>query len=157
MNNEQLEKRFRTDIKSAQGVIAMATVLSLIYIVRFLFAKNFDFYFCTAVTEFFLKAAQFSPDFNGSIPNAVSIGLIVFYLAACFAVVFLTQKKPERLWLALSIYSFDTVFMLWVKLSGFFGAFQSSDFIDIIFHLFVLAFLVVGIVGNKKLEKLLKK
>ena len=157
MNNEQLEKRFRTDIKSAQGVIAMATVLSLVYIVRFLFAKNFDFYFCTAVTEFFLKSARFSPEGSGSVSNAVSIAVIVCYLALYFAVVLLSQKKPEFLWAALALYSFDTIFMLFAKLVLSTVPFQSSDFIDIIFHAFILVFLIVGIVGNRKLEKLLEK
>ena len=61
MSNEQLEKRYKTDIKSAQGVIAMVTVITLIYIVRRLYTGEFDFYFCTAFTEFLLKAAEFSP------------------------------------------------------------------------------------------------
>lgn len=37
LSRDDLIKRYRTDIKSAQGMIAMATVLSLIFIIEVLF------------------------------------------------------------------------------------------------------------------------
>ena len=154
MSNEQLEKRYKTDIKSAQGVIAMVTVITLIYIVRWLYTGEFDFYFCTAFTEFLLKAAEFSPEYRTAIPNAAAIAGIVCYLAVYAAAVILAQKKPQTLWVSLSLYVFDTVFLLVIDLTGYFGKFTSEYFIDIIFHAFILVFLIVGMVANKKLKKL---
>ena len=80
MDSKQLEKRYRTDIKSAQGVAAMALVLSLVYIIRWLITKEFDFYFCTSVTEFLLKAASFSENFRGSIPAVAAIAGTAVYI-----------------------------------------------------------------------------
>ena len=154
MNSEQLEKRYKTDIKSAQGVIAMVTVITLIYIVRWLYTGEFDFYFCTAFTEFLLKAAEFSPEYRTALPNAAAIAGIVCYIAVYVAAVILAQKKAQMLWLSLSLYAFDTVFLLVVDLTGYFGGFTSEYFIDIIFHAFILLFLIVGIIANKKLKKL---
>lgn len=154
MNSEHLEKRYKTDIKSAQGVVAMATVLTVIYIIRRLFTGRFDFYFCTAVTEFLLKAAQFSPEYRGALPNAAAIAGIVVYIGLFIVAVILSQKKAKLLWFSLALYTFDTVFLLAVDLSGYFGSFAAEYLIDIIFHLFILVFLAVGIHANKKLEKL---
>ena len=154
MNSEQLEKRYKTDIKSAQGVIAMVTVITLIYIVRWLYTREFDFYFCTAFTEFLLKAAEFSPEYRGAVPNAAAIAGIVCYLAVYAASVILAQKNPQMLWFPLSLYVFDTVFLLVIDLTGYFGKFTSEYFIDIIFHVFILLFLIVGMVANKKLKEL---
>lgn len=154
MNSEHLEKRYKTDIKSAQGVVAMTTMLTVIYIIRRLFTGRFDFYFCTAVTEFLLKAAQFSPEYRGALPNAAAIAGIVVYIGLFIAAVILSQKKVKLLWFSLALYTFDTVFLLAVDLSGYFGSFAPEYLIDIIFHLFILVFLVVGIHSDKKLEKL---
>lgn len=154
MNSEQLKKRYKTDIKSAQGIIAMATVLTIIYVVRWLFTKEFDFYFCTSFTEFLLKAAQFSPQCRGSLPNAVAIAGAVCYVVIYVVAVILAQKKPQTLWLSLALYVFDTVFLLAIDITGYFGAFTAEYFIDIIFHLFILLFLCVGIYANKKIKKL---
>ena len=132
----------------------MVTVITLIYIVRWLYTKEFDFYFCTAFTEFLLKAAEFSPEYRTALPNAAAIAGIVCYIAVYVASVILAQKKAQMLWLSLSLYAFDTVFLLVVDLTGYFGGFTSEYFIDIIFHAFILLFLIVGIIANKKLKKL---
>ncbi len=153
MSKPQLEKRYRTDIKSAQGVGAMALVLTIVYIVRWLFTKEFDFYFCTAVTEFLLKAAEFSKDYSGSIPAAAAIAGVSVYIGLYIASVLLAQKNPTKLWLSLLLYSIDTVFLIAVDLSGFFGPFEKEYFIDIVFHALLLVFMIVGISSVKKLQK----
>lgn len=154
MNSEQLEKRYKTDIKSAQGIIAMVTVITLIYIVRRFFTGKFDFYFCTAVVEFLLKAAEFSPEYRGAIPGAAAIAGIVCCIAVYTAAVLLAQKRAQMLWLPLAIYLFDAVFLLVIDLTGYFGTFTDEHLIDIIFHIFVLLFLIVGMVASKRLKEL---
>jgi len=153
MDSKQLEKRYRTDIKSAQGVGAMALVLTIVYIVRWLFTKEFDFYFCTAVTEFFLKAAEFSKDYSGSIPTAAVIAAVAVYIGLFIAAVLLAQKDPKKLWFSLLLYSIDTVFLIGVDISGFFGSFVKENVIDLVFHAFLLVFMVVGVSSVKKLQK----
>lgn len=153
MSKKQLEKRYRTDIKSAQGVAAMALVLTLVYIVRLLLTKNFDFFFCTAVAEFLLKAASFSKDFSGSIPPAIAISGVAVYIGLYIVGVILAQKDPTKLWFSLLLYSLDTVFLLGVDVSGYFGPFVKEYVIDIVFHAFLLIFLIVGVSSVKKLQK----
>lgn len=154
MNNEQLEKRFHTDIKSAQGVIAMATVLTVIYIIRWVFTKEFDFFFCTSFSEFLLKAARFSPEYRGNLPNAVAIAAAAGYIIIYFVAVILAQKNPKTLWFSLALYVFDTVFLLAIDITGYFGKFTGEYLIDIVFHVFILLFLIVGIYACKRLEKM---
>ena len=43
--NEFTLKRIQTDIKSAQGAMAMSLILTLIYIIKAIFSKNLNFYF----------------------------------------------------------------------------------------------------------------
>lgn len=154
LSRDDLIKRYRTDIKSAQGVIAMATVLSLIFIIEGAFSRSFDFLFSTALTQFFLKAAEFSPDFNGSLPTFVSIaGTAVCFLLFIVALI-LARKDVKKLWFGLALYSFDTAFLIGVDISGYFGAFKKEDIIDLVFHAFIMVFLVVGIAAVRKLEKM---
>ncbi|MDO4380125.1 MAG: hypothetical protein Q4D20_04540 [Clostridia bacterium] len=151
MDSKQLEKRYRTDIKSAQGVAAMALVLSLVYIVRWLITKEFDFYFCTSVTEFLLKAASFSENFRGSIPAAAAIAGAAVYIGLYILGVILGQKDPKKLWFTLILYLADTVFLLAIDFSGYFAPFAKENVIDIVFHAFLLVFLIVGVSSVKKL------
>lgn len=153
MNSKQLEKRYRTDIKSAQGVAAMAVILTLVYVIRWLFSGEFDFYFCTAVTEALLKAADFSEGYRGSIPSAAAIAGIAVYIGLYVAGVILAQKDPKKLWLSLFLYLFDTVVLIGINVFGYFGPFAKESVIDLVFHAFLLVFLIVGISSVKKLQK----
>lgn len=150
-NGEFRKKRLQTDIKSAQGAMAMAMVLTLIYIVRAVFTGNLNFYFSFYTVEFFLKISDFFPGFSGGFPKIASVAVISVFLI--FSVIFtvLSQKKPVFLCGCLALYGFDSIFMLIGKLSGFFAPLAQTDFIDIIVHVFILAFLVLGVIGCKKL------
>ncbi len=153
LSDEGLVKRYKTDIKSAQGVLAMATVLSLIYIIEGVASGSFDFYFATAVTGFFLKAAEFSPEFNGSLSAGVSIAVVTVCALLFIAAVLLAKKNTKMLWFGLVLYAVDTVFLFGVDISGYFGAFKKEDVIDLIFHAFIMVFLIVGVLAVGRLEK----
>ncbi len=153
MDSKQLEKRYRTDIKSAQGVAAMALVMTLVYVIRWLFSKEFDFYFCTAVTEVLLKAADFSETYRGSIPAAAAIAGVAVYVGLYIVGVLLAQKDPKKLWFSLLLYLIDTVVLVGIDISCYFGPFVKENVIDLVFHAFLLIFLVVGISSVRKLQK----
>ena len=153
LSDEGLVKRYRTDIKSAQGVIAMATVLSLIYIIEGAISGSFDFYFSTAVTAFFLKGAEFSPQFSGSFPAAVSVAAVAAYTALFVAAVLLAKRNTKNLWFGLILYLIDSISLIVMDISGYFGAFKKEDVIDLIFHAFIIVFLIVGVLAVKRLEK----
>lgn len=147
-------KRLQTDMKSAQGAMAMALVLTLIYIIRTAVMQDFNFYFSMYTVEFLIKFSDFSPAMRGSLPEAAAAVAIAVIIIALLTLTVLSQKKPQFLYGCLAFYVFDTVFLLCGKISGFFAPLSQSDFIDIIMHAFILVFLVAGVIGYEKLKKL---
>lgn len=153
MDSEFKLKRVQTDIKSAQGAMAMSLALTLIYIVRALIARNLDFYFSLYTVEFLIKASEFAPGFKGSLPGAAAIAVMVAFIAAAAVFTVLAQKKPVFLYGCLAVYGFDTIFMLIGKLSGYFSPFEQTELIDVIVHAFILVFLIIGVIAQEKLKK----
>ena len=153
MDNEFRIKRLQTDIKSAQGLMAMALVLSVIYIVRALIAKNLNFYFSLYTVEFLIKSSEYAPEYKGALPAAAAASIIAVFLALGAVLTVIAQKKPVLLYGCLAFYGFDTVFMLIGKLSGYFSPLAQEDFIDITVHAFILTFLIMGVIGYEKLKK----
>ena len=153
MDSEFKLKRIQTDIKSAQGAMAMSLALTLIYIVRALIARNLDFYFSLYTVEFLIKASEFAPGFKGSLPGAAAIAVMVAFIAAAAVFTVLAQKKPVFLYGCLAVYGFDTIFMLIGKFSGYFSPFEQTELIDVIIHSFILVFLIIGVIAQEKLKK----
>lgn len=153
MDSEFKLKRIQTDIKSAQGAMAMSLALTLIYIVRALIARNLDFYFSLYTVEFLIKASDFAPGFKGSLPGAAAIAVMVAFIAAAAVFTVLAQKKPVFLYGCLAVYGFDTIFMLIGKFSGYFSPFEQTELIDVIVHGFILVFLIIGVIAQEKLKK----
>lgn len=154
MDSEFKLKRLQTDLKSANGAMAMALVLTVIYIVRALIAGNLNFYFSLYTVEFLIKSSDFAPGFKGSLPGAAAAVIIVAFIAVAAVFTVLSQKKPVFLYGCLAVYGFDTVFMLAGKFSGYFSPVVPEDYIDIIVHAFILAFLIIGTVSYQKKEKI---
>ena len=144
-------KRCQTDIKSAQGAIAMSLILTLIYIIKAFVSGNLHFYFSLYTVEFFLKYSAFFPEFRGEFPKAAAVAVILVFFVLAIVLTVLSQKKPVFLFGCLALYGFDTVFMLIGKLSGFFSPVCQAEFIDVIVHAFILTFLIMGVIGYKKL------
>lgn len=153
MDSEFKLKRIQTDIKSAQGAMAMSLALTLIYIVRALIARNLDFYFSLYTVEFLIKASEFAPGFKGSLPGAAAIAVMVAFIAAAAVFTVLAQKKPVFLYGCLAVYGFDTIFMLIGKFSGYFSPFEQTELIDVIVHGFILVFLIIGVIAQEKQKK----
>ena len=68
--NSNAEKKLQTNIKSAQGTFAMAQVMAVIYVVKALISKNFNFWFCNYITELIFKSARFTAEYEGSFSQA---------------------------------------------------------------------------------------
>lgn len=154
MNSSEIEKKYRTYIKSAQGAMAMALVLSLIYIVRAVISGNLNFWFCTYVVEFLVKSAGFFAPYEASLSQPISIVLMAMFIAVLAAAVVLSQKNGKWLYACLVLYGADTVFLLWGDFSNHFAPFAQDQWIDIITHAFILLFIIVGIIGCKGLKKM---
>lgn len=154
MNSSEIEKKYRTYIKSSQGTVGMALVLTAIYLVRAMITGNFNFWFCAYTVEFFVKGSEFAPSLNGSISKPVCVAVVVVFIAVFAVMAVLSQKSIKWSWACFGIYTADTVFMLCGMFSGYFTAFESSQVIDIVFHAFVLVFIVVGILGHRGLKQM---
>lgn len=154
MDSEFKRKRLQTDMKSANGAMAIALVLTVVYIVRALIAKNLNFYFSLYTVEFLIKSSDFAPGFRGSLPGAAAAAIIVAFIAVSAVFTVLSQKKPVFLYGCLAVYGFDSVFMLAGKFSGYFSPVVAEDYIDIIVHAFILAFLIMGTVSYHKMKKI---
>lgn len=140
---EELMKKHGTNIKSAVSGFGLAGVLGLIYIIRYFISGNFNFYFSLTFTELMLRLYD-----KGSLPLVAAIALIVVFVALYIAVVLLCSKKPEKLRLALGLYLADSLCLIGTfLLHG--QNIQSDFFIDVIVHLFVILFLVVGMKSAK--------
>ncbi len=148
-NSNRLEKRYRTDIKSAQGVGAMSLILTLINVIFLLISKSY-FYFDTAVTHSLLKLVAQKQDFEESI--ALPCIGIALYLALYIVGILLSQKNPKNLWILLVLYSIDTAVLLITEIFGVFEPFEKEDIIDMVFHVFLMLFLIVGVRAVKKLK-----
>lgn len=145
---EEVIKSHETNIKAATSLYTLAGALFAIYTLRYFITGNFNFYFKLAFADMFLKLGD-----SGEIPFALGavvavISVIAYNLPGAFL-----MKKPELFSLATAIYVADTICLL---LCDFllFGKPEGSDFlIDIITHLWVLLFLIVGLRSAKKLKK----
>lgn len=153
MNKTEAPKYYSTYIKSAQGTVGLALILNLVYIIRAVFAKNLDFWFSFYITEFAVKASEFAPSYQGSVSKLLSAVIIVVSAVVLIAPVALAMKKPEMLYPCLVLYALDTAFMAWGFVTNHFGDFSQASFIDVIFHVFVLFFIVLGIISGEKLKK----
>ncbi|MCM1544968.1 MAG: hypothetical protein NC110_06675 [Ruminococcus sp.] len=154
MNSSEIEKKYRTYIKSAQGAMAMALVLTLVYIVRAVISGNLNFWFSAYVVEFLIKSAGFFPPYEAAISQPIAIVLMAMFIAVLAVAVVLSQKNGKWLYACLVLYGIDTVFLLWGDFSNHFAPFVQEQWIDIIVHAFILLFTVVGIVGCKGLAKM---
>lgn len=143
---EDIQKKHETNIKSATSGFVLAGVLGIIYIVRFFITKNFDFYFSLTFTELILRLADY-----GSLPCVLSYALVAVYVIAYLIIAVLAAKSIKRLTAALGLYLFDC--LCFIPLFIFHGGIKPEFFIDVIVHLFVVIFLIVGIKSTKKAHR----
>lgn len=153
MKTDAKEKRYQTNLKSASGTFAMAAVLNLIYIVKFAISKNFDFWFGFYATQYILKASKFTDLYGGAISKTVAAVLLGAVIIASIVLILLLNKNAKNLWICLAVYLADTAFMAWGFITDRFSDFTQGSLIDLIFHIFVLLFVAVGIVSHIKHEK----
>ena len=162
-------KHLQADVKGGQGSFFLAVIISIVYIVKALIGRNFNFFFSLFVPELLLKSARFTAEYPatfgaqyapffrenllGKLPNlAVWIALAVIYGAA-LAFGIAARKKHMLVIGELVIYGTDTVLLLLSRLFAFPEMLSLNSWIDPVFHIFVLALLVRSVVATVKLKK----
>lgn len=151
MNGSDAIKKYQTNMKSAQGTVILAVILNLIYIVKAIISKNLSFWFSTYVTQYLLKSSDFFGGYEGNFPKATSILIILFEVLLLIFTAAFSERNGKLLYICLGVYVFDTVFMAVGNILNIFGDFNEGSFIDIIFHIFVLLFIIGGIHSYRKL------
>lgn len=146
---EDIIKKHETNVKAAFTTYFLTGVLGIIYIFRYLIKQEFDFHFSLSFTDMILKFEH-----SEEISTAVCIGAIVAFLIIYIIPLILLFKNPKYLSMALGVYFFDflvllfCVFVLWLKPT------TNDWLIDVILHIFGLVFLFVGVMSEKKLRKM---
>lgn len=145
---QDIIKKHETNVKAASTAFGLPAILGLIYIVRFLFSKNLNFYFSLSFTDMLIK--------SGIEKDAVLIPLIIsgVYAAFYFVLTILTSKNPKLLPVALGIHIFDFLCLLFCMFILWRAPVNPDCYIDVIFHIIVIFFIAVGISSDKKLKTL---
>ena len=145
---EEKLKRCKTNIKAATSLYTLSAALFTVYVVRYFITGNFNFYFKLAFADLFLKLGD-----GGEIPFALGIALALVSLLIYILPGAFLMKKYGLFPLTVAIFVADTVcllfcdFVLWGKPEG------TSFLIDIICHLWVLLYLIVGLRSARELKK----
>ncbi len=144
---EDIIKKHETNIKSASTAILLSGILGLIYVVRYIISGNFNFYFSLSFTDLLLRLSEN----KGSIilPAVISIAYILAYTSLAV----FSNKHTKLLYAGLGIYLFDFACLIYSFICVFPKPVDSAHFIDVIVHLFVITFIAVGIVSQKKIKE----
>ena len=164
LSNKQI-KQHQTNIKSATGAFGISLVMTLVYLGKALLGRNFHFWFSNFVPEVLLKSAAFTTSFDGDF-SAVFLEhwrgrlsltwfcvLFAAYAIVCVVLLLLAGKHPPLLWAIFALQLCDTVCLVVGRLYGIPNAVEETMFIDVIFHVLVLLFLLVGGISAMVLPK----
>ena len=166
--SEKQVKKHQTNIKSAVGAYGLTLIMTLVFVVKAFLGKNFFFYFCNYLPELMLKRAAFTAEYEGAFSDAFlaswrgtlpAIWFGVFfavYAAVCVALLLIAGKHPPFIWVLFAFQLVDTVCLLVGRLQGIPDGMTETVWIDVIFHVLVLLFLLVGGVSAVRLPKELR-
>lgn len=151
---EELTRRYSTYVKSGAGAVVISLVTTLIYLIRLCVTGNAEFWLSTYITQFMVKSSSFVPEYSGNVPKPASIAVIAVCFIAMLIPTVLSQKNSKWLKISLALFSIDTLMNIVCVSLNVFHDFTQNSFIDIIFHLFILTFLIMGVYGSKKLDEI---
>lgn len=152
--NEELIRRYSTYVKSGAGAVVISLVTTIIYLVRMFVTGNVEFWLSTYITQFMVKSSSFVPEYSGNMPKPAAIAVIAVCFIAMLIPTVLSQKNNKWLKISLALFSIDTLMNIVCVSLNVFHDFTQNSFIDIIFHLFILTFLIMGVYGSKKLDEI---
>lgn len=150
---EELTKKYNTYVKSGIGAMVIALVTTLIYILRVLLSPGKEMWFSTYITQFMLKSSGILPQYTEVVAKPVAIVVIAVCFFALLIPTILSQKKSACLYPVFALYLADTIMNIICLSLNVFGDYSQSSLIDVIFHLFILVFILVAIYGSYQLKK----
>lgn len=165
--NVSPRQALRVKYSSARGNLLLAIVFTLVNMVLLLTNANSYFLFSVFIPYMLIDQAMFytgrypaeiyeeyNPDmvFSSEKLLYILVGIAFMVLVAYILCWFFSKNKSGWLVTALVLFSLDTVVYLLYSL--IYGMFSLGSVIDILFHAWVLYYLIAGLVANAKLKKL---
>lgn len=146
---EVLQRR----VALSRNNLLLMTILTVVNIVAYWFDSSFVLPY-SAFLPYTIVDFSFFFATEAQDPSLLTIGVIIsaLLIAVYFLGYFLSKHKPQWLTFMLSMYIFDTVAMIFIFTSVFY--FSLIMIIDVLFHMWVLYYLVTGVLANRKLQTL---
>ncbi len=143
-------EKYLKRIQSGRGNLLLMAVLTVANIVLMLIEAGFNFPFSALLPQI---AVSFAQEF--SLYYLETEEIICYVIAAVPILLFLlcwflSEKRPDWLWLGLILFLLDTGVLAYLSITEF----AVSDIIDLLFHAWVLFYLVRGVAAIHKLKEL---
>ncbi len=145
---DDIIKKHNTNVISAGAMFIIVGVLGVLYIARFIVFGNFDFYFSLSFTDMLLKIGQEKGAFL--VPAILIAAFLIIYLIA----ILMAAKNSKFLILALGVYLFDFAALITCMAFLWEKPLNPDCYIDLIVHVIITLFLVVGVRSERKLRYL---
>lgn len=140
---EQLQQKF----KSSRANLLLVIILTIVNIVLFFFGSETMLLFSISVPYYAVILASVF-----EIPQVLVIGCVIaaVVLVLYFLCWLLSKKHPGWLIAALVLFIIDTLVLAWLYIS----ISEFSGIVDVVFHIWILYYLVIGIRSSRKLKDL---
>ena len=145
---DDIIKKHNTNVISAGAMFIIVGVLGVLYIARLIVFGNFDFYFSLSFTDMLLKIGQEKGAFL--VPAILIAAFLIIYLIA----ILMAAKNSKFLILALGVYLFDFAALITCMAFLWEKPLNPDCYIDLIVHVIITLFLVVGVRSERKLRYL---
>jgi len=140
-------------IQISRGNLILMAVFTIVNILAYWFEFRFMLPFSAFLPfTIFDFGYYFSMELNDPALFTIGIALASFIILVYFLGYFLSNKKPGWLTFMLIMYVFDTVVMIYLFTMIF--VFNGSMILDILFHVWVLYYLINGVIAVNRLKAL---
>jgi hypothetical protein len=140
-------------IAISRGNLLLMTVLTIANIVAYWFDWSFRLPFSAFLPyTIFDFGYYFSVEFSDLTLLYAGIVLSAMVLLLYFLGYILSKNRPGWLTAMLAMYIFDTIVMIFLYITVFY--FDGSMILDVLFHAWVLYYLINGVLAVKKLKNL---
>lgn len=133
-------------------------ILSAINMVLIFVGSDVTFTFSAYLPEFLISLGQVVKAETGNIsPLIIFTILAILFLIGCLISALLAKKRPGWLMLATALVGIDTLIMLAIMLPQIGNLMATSPIsiiIYIVFHIWILFYLINALIANDKLKKL---
>ena len=142
------EKHLKS-IQSGRVNTLLMLGLTVLNIVLTLIEADLNFPFSALLPQIAVSFAQESSYYFGAAETAIWYGIAVIPIALFLVSLLLSVKRPGWLWLSLILFLLDTGVLAYLAILEF----AVSDIIDLLFHAWVLFYLVRGVIAIYKLKE----